>query len=181
MYDYIIGITFGSIAAEFVADGMEGFTRAMIGMIVYTIFTIFLSKLAQKSPPARKVIDGQPVILYENDCLYNKELKKAKMDIDEFLMECRIGGYFNLYDLELVVLETNGTLSFLPKEKNRPTQVNDLDVKIQDVKIPMILIKEGKVLEENLKKINKDTSWLHSTLNNQGGKTKRSFINVSRR
>lgn len=168
MYDYIIGITFGSIAGEFISDGMKSFPRAMTGLIIYTIFTVVLSRITQKSPRSRKIVDGKAVIIYENDTIYDKELEKAKMDIDEFLMQCRIAGYFNLYDLEMIVLETSGDFSFLPKEKNRPSQVGDLGIKIQDVSQPMILVKEGHVYTDNLVKINKDPLWLENTVKNAG-------------
>lgn len=166
MYDYIIGITFGSIAADFIMEGFSGFLRAVIGMSIYTIFTILLSYITRKSTRSRRLIDGQAVVLYENDCLYNKELDKAKMDIDEFLMDCRIAGYFNLHELDTIILETNGRLSFFPKEKNRPAQVGDLGVKVQDVKPPSVLVKEGEIHQDNLKKINKDTTWLENTIKN---------------
>lgn len=166
MYDYIIGITIGSIAAELVMEGFSGLVRAVTGMFIYTIFTILLSYIARKSARSRKLIDGQPVVLYENDCLYNKELDKAKMDIDEFLMDCRIAGYFNLQELDTIILETNGRLSFYPKEKNRPAQVGDLGIKIQDVKPPSILVKQGEIQQDNLKKINKDMTWLENTMKN---------------
>lgn len=166
MYDYIIGITFGSIAADFIMEGFSSFLRAVIGMSIYTIFTILLSYIARKSVRSRRLIDGQAVVLYENDCLYNKELDKAKMDIDEFLMDCRIAGYFNLQELDTIILETNGRLSFFPKEKNRPAQVGDLGIKVQDVKPPSVLVKEGEIHQDNLKKINKDTTWLENTIKN---------------
>jgi uncharacterized membrane protein YcaP (DUF421 family) len=166
MYDYIIGITFGSIAADFIMEGFSGFLRAVIGMSIYTIFTILLSYITRKNTRSRRLIDGQAVVLYENDCLYNKELDKAKMDIDEFLMDCRIAGYFNLQELDTIILETNGRLSFFPKEKNRPAQVGDLGVKVQGVKPPSVLIKEGEIHLDNLKKINKDTTWLENTIKN---------------
>lgn len=166
MYDYIIGITFGSIAAELIMGGFSSLLRAVTGMIIYTIFTVLLSYLSRKSVRSRRIIDGQAVVLYENDCLYNKELDKAKMDIDEFLMDCRIAGYFNLKELDTIILETNGSLSFLPKEQNRSAQVGDLGIKVQNVKPPSILVKEGNVHQDNLKKINKDMQWFENTIKN---------------
>lgn len=160
MFDYIIGITIGSVASEFIMGGYKNFDRPLLGMIVYALSTIIISYFARKSQKARSIIDGKPIILYENDCIYNKQLDKAKIDIDEFLMQCRINGYFNLEELQLIVLETNGNLSFLPKEKNRPMQVKDTNNHIENSKIPMILVKEGKIYTENLSKIQKDEKWV---------------------
>lgn len=170
LFDYIIGITIGSIASEFVMGGYEDYPRPLIAMIVYAIFTVCISWLARHSIKSRKFIDGHAIVLYENNCLYNEQLDKAKLDIDEFLMQCRINGYFNLNELELVVLETNGNLSFMPKEKFRPAQLGDLQVKVQEVTPPTVLVKEGVVFEKHLTQINKDKHWLENTLHNAGTK-----------
>lgn len=167
MFDYIIGITIGSVASEFIMGGYKEFDRPLLGMVVYAFATIIISYLARKSQKARRVIDGKPIILYENDSIYNKQLDKAKLDIDEFLMQCRINGYFNLEELQLVVLETNGNLSFLPKEKNRPMQLKDTNNHITNGKIPIILIKEGNIYFENLEKVQHDEHWLYTTIKNQ--------------
>lgn len=116
MYDYINGITIGSIASELVMAGADNILQPLIAMIVYAIVIICLSKITGKSLKLRKIIDGYAVILYENDQIYFNELKKAKVDLDEFLMQCRIAGYFNLNELQTVVLESNGRFSFFQKK-----------------------------------------------------------------
>jgi len=120
MYDYINGITIGSIASELVMAGVDNILQPLVAMIVYAIVIICLSKITEKSLKLRKIIDGYAVVLYENDQIYFNELKKAKVDLDEFLMQCRIAGYFNLNELQTVVLESNGRFSFFPKERYRP-------------------------------------------------------------
>ncbi|WP_027088722.1 DUF421 domain-containing protein [Thomasclavelia saccharogumia] len=168
MYDYINGITIGSIASELVMGGFDNILQPLIAMIVYAIVIITLSKLAASSLKLRKIIDGEAVVLYENNQIYNEELEKAKLDIDEFLMQCRIAGYFNLNELQTVVLETNGSFSFFPKEKYRPVVVDDLNIKINKVKLPTVLVKEGKIFYENLKTIGQNEKWLENELNVQG-------------
>ena len=106
MYDYINGITIGSIASELVMAGVDNILQPLVAMIVYAIVIICLSKITEKSLKLRKIIDGYAVVLYENDQIYFNELKKAKVDLDEFLMQCRIAGYFNLNELQTVVLES---------------------------------------------------------------------------
>ncbi|MEY8676255.1 YetF domain-containing protein [Thomasclavelia cocleata] len=168
MYDYINGITIGSIASELVMGGFDNILQPLIAMIVYAIVIIFLSKAAASSLKLRKLIDGQAVILYENDQIYNEELEKAKLDLDEFLMQCRIAGYFNLNELQTVLLETNGSFSFFPKEKYRPAVVNDLNITINKVKLPTVLIKQGIIFHDNLNIIGQDETWLENELNVRG-------------
>lgn len=168
MFDYIIGITIGSIAAEIAMNDLSKSLRLFIAMIVYALITVLISVLCVHSQKVRTFIDGSSIILYENDMIYNKQLRKAKLDIDEFLMQCRIRGYFDLKELKMIVLEVNGNLSFYPKEKYRPTVVDDLNLEIKPGALPIILIKEGNVFKDNLKKINKDEKWLSNTIDNMG-------------
>lgn len=168
MYDYINGITIGSIASELVMGGFDNILQPLIAMVVYAIVIILLSKAACSSLKLRKLIDGQAVVLYENNQIYNEELEKAKLDLDEFLMQCRIAGYFNLNELQTVVLETNGSFSFFPKEKYRPAVVNDLNITINKVKLPTILVKQGIIFHDNLSMIGQDEKWLEGELNVRG-------------
>lgn len=164
MYDYINGITIGSIASELAIGEFDDFLQPLIAMFIYGILIILLSKLTRNSLKIRKLIDGQAVVLYENDKIYYQELKKAKLDLDEFLMQCRIAGYFKLKELALVILETNGRLSFYPKQQYQQVTAEDLNLKITPIKLPSLLIKEGKIIYENLNLINRDTQWLEREL-----------------
>lgn len=164
MYDYINGITIGSIASELAIGEFDDFLQPLIAMLIYGILIILLSKLTRNSLKIRNLIDGQAVVLYENDKIYYQELKKAKLDLDEFLMQCRIAGYFKLKELSLVILETNGRLSFYPKQQYQQVTAEDLNLKITPIKLPSLLIKEGKIIYENLNLINRDTQWLEREL-----------------
>lgn len=164
MYDYINGITIGSIASELAIGEFDDFLQPLIAMLIYGILIILLSKLTRNSLKIRKLIDGQAVVLYENDKIYYQELKKAKLDLDEFLMQCRIAGYFKLKELALVILETNGRLSFYPKQQYQQVTAEDLNLKITPIELPSLLIKEGKIIYENLNLINQDTQWLEREL-----------------
>lgn len=92
MFDYINGITIGSIAAEMAVDLEGNFLKPLLAMVVYAAFVILLSKISQKSIPFRRLINGKAIMLYQNGTIYNENLRKAKMDVDEFLVECRVNG-----------------------------------------------------------------------------------------
>ncbi|MBM6799000.1 DUF421 domain-containing protein, partial [Coprobacillus cateniformis] len=80
MYDYIIGITIGSIASEMVVlDDFNNMLRPLTGMIIYALFTIILSLLSRSSLAIRKFIEGNPITLYENNKIDSTALAKARM------------------------------------------------------------------------------------------------------
>lgn len=168
MYDYIIGITIGSIASELSVSSFQNCLQSIIAMLIFGLTTCLLSYITRISKPIRTFIEGHPIVLYEHDQLNCQALKISKLDIDEFLMICRVNGYFNLADLEMIILETNGRFSFYPKTSARVVQYEDLRMKSHDEYRPVELIKEGAILKDNLKLIEKDKTWLEQQLKVKG-------------
>ena len=84
-------------------------------MIVSTLVAIFISFISAKILPVRRIIEGKSVILYDNGKIFRGNFKKMNLDLNEFLMQCRVNGYFNLADLQTVILEANGKMSFYQK------------------------------------------------------------------
>lgn len=167
MFDYINGITIGSIAAEMATDLEGNFLKPLLAMIVYTAFVILLSKISQKSVVLRRLINGKAIMIYQNGHIYNENLRKAKMDIDEFLVECRINGYFDLSQVESAVLEPNGKISFLPVSEERPATPKDLGIKPTQEELFANIVVDGHIMEHNLKHVGKDRNWLDQQLDGQ--------------
>ena len=167
MFDYITSITIGSIAAEMATSLEDNFLEPLVAMVIYAIGAILVSYIALHSIKARRFISGTTLILYDNGKLFSKNLKKAKMDMNEFLMQCRTNGYFNLSDIQTAMLEANGKISFIPNSLKRPATPEDLSLNPkQDFLVTNIII-DGKVLEENLKNTGNNLKWLHDNLEKQ--------------
>lgn len=94
MFDYIIGITIGSIAAEMSTALESDFMQPVVAMAVYAVVSIIISILSYKSLKLRRIISGNSLILLDNGELYRDNLKKAKLDLNEFLMQCRTSRIF---------------------------------------------------------------------------------------
>lgn len=170
MFDYIIGITFGSIAAEMSTALEDDYKSPLVAMAVYAIFSLALSFISEKSYIGRKIIAGKPVILINNGEISEKNLRKAKIDMSELLVQCRVNGYFDISKIETAVLEGNGKISFLPKAAERPITPNDLGLKPKDEYMVANLIIDGNVMENNLKHSGKNEKWLNSQLSANGVK-----------
>lgn len=167
MFDYITSITIGSIAAEMATSLENDFTEPLVAMIIYAIGAIAISILGNHSIKARRIISSPTLILYDNSKIYFKNLKKAKMDINEFLMQCRTNGYFNLSDIQTAILEPNGKISFIPNSLKRPATPEDLSLNAKQEFLVTNIIIDGKVLEENLKNTGNNLKWLHDNLEKQ--------------
>ena len=95
MFDYINGITIGNIAAEMATSIEDDFVHPMSAMVVYALAAIFLSWISSKSIRARHFLSGKPMILLDNGRLFEKNFKKSKIDLNEFLTQCRVNGFLN--------------------------------------------------------------------------------------
>lgn len=167
MFDYINGITIGSIAAEMATD-LEKFEQPLIAMVVYSLIVIAISYASNKSIKVRRFIEGKPLILMDNDQIFYKNLQKARVDVDEFLCQCRNSGYFDISQIQSIILESNGKFSILPKADYRPSTPKDLQLNVAAEAMLSTVIIDGKIMKENLKHTGNDEKWLLSQLKSQG-------------
>lgn len=166
-FDYINSITIGSIAAELATD-LEAWYRPLAAMIIYGLATWLVHVVSCKSISARCFLGGRAAILMENGVIYKEELNQASIDLNEFLAQARIAGYFDLNEIESAILETSGQISFLPKSLNRPASPEDLELQPEPVSIWTDLIIDGVLQQENLKKSGYDAIWLKGQLHQKG-------------
>ncbi|MEG2003105.1 MAG: DUF421 domain-containing protein [Clostridia bacterium] len=164
MFDYINGISIGSIAAEFATSEGREMLKALVAMIIYAFFTLALSFLTDKSVKLRGFVAGKPYTLLKSGKFYRNNFKKCKLDINEFVVQCRVNGYFNLSDIDTAIFESNGRISFLPQTSKSPATPTSMNISIEQELIPINVIEDGKILEDNLKSIGFDLNWLKSTL-----------------
>lgn len=168
LFDYVNGITIGSIAADLAFSENEEILSRLVAMIVYGLVTLLISFLTDKSITARKIITGKPYVLVDGGKLCYKNFKKARLDMNEFLMKCRNNGYFDLSQIHTAVLEPNGKVSFIPTALNKPVTASDIKALPQQETILVNVVIDGKIMEETLKTVGKDKSWLLSTLRSSG-------------
>lgn len=165
--DYITGITIGSIAAELATD-LENMWKPLAAMGVYVLLTWLLSLIGKRAARSRKFLDGTPTIIMQNGKLYRSNMKKAKLDLSEFMVMCREQGYFNLADIHTAVFEYNGKLTILPVSKKRPVTPEDMKLSPEQETLSTEVIMDGRILEENLKRMGLNAAWLDKQLRTQG-------------
>ena len=165
-FDYITVITIGSIAAE-LATELEAPWKPLIAMIIYGLVALGLTILAHKFPKTRKYVNGTPTIVMDNGKLYRENMKKAKLELSEFMVLCRQEGYFNLNDIQTAVFEYNGRITILPKSEKRPLTPEDMNITPEKAEICTEIIMDGRILHENLKRLGLDLTWLDKQLKKQ--------------
>lgn len=167
MFDYINGITIGSIAAELATD-LENWHQSLTALILYGLITFTIDYLCDKSIKLRRIIEGHSIIIYDKGLLYEKNLTRSHMDVDEFLTLCRCQGYFDLQDIQTAIIEPNGKISILPKATKRPATPEDLGLNpTQDYPLASVII-DGKIIYGNLSSTGTNEIWLKKQLHANG-------------
>jgi len=168
MFDYVSSITLGSIAGELAVQSTDSILKPLTSMAVFGIIAFIISYITCKSIVLRRFFEGKAILLYQDGQIYEKNLLKAKLDVDEFLSLCRINGYFDLSEVHTVYLEANGNLSVLPLSKYRPATPADHGLNpAQSTPLPNVII-DGKIMHYNLKLTGRDEKWLLKRLKASG-------------
>ena len=128
---------------------------------------LILSALSLKSIRFRKLLCGKPVILIENGNILQNNLRKTRVTIDELTGHLREKEVLDLRAVQYAILETNGNLSVFPYPKEKPASARDAGVQAQKQYLPITVVSDGKLLQENLIKAKKDTRWVQRVLREQ--------------
>ncbi len=168
VFEYIIGITIGSIAAEGSLNLDYPLINSIVVMTIYVIIVFVMSFLTLKSMLVRRIFTGIPTVLIEKGKIIESGLRKCMLDINDLLEECRNKGYFDLNQLDYAIMETSGKVSFLPKSEYRPLKGKDIDVYPPYEGILTNVIVDRQIQLKALKGLNKDVRWLLKTLKKQG-------------
>lgn len=168
LFDYIIGISIGSIAASLSVDDSIHYVDGVLAIAVYGGMSFLISILTNKSIVLRRFFTGKPLILMNKGKIMYDNLKKGKLDINDFLQLARENGYYDISEINCSILEPSGKVSFLPKSKYMPITPNDSNLKVSENGLVSNLLIDGKIMHANLKHIGKDEKWLVTRLNNMG-------------
>lgn len=168
LFDYIVGITIGSIAADISLDLEKNLIEGIVSLLLYGIIAFLIAKVTMKSILARRFFTGVPTILMERGKIIESGLKKSKIDINDLLAEARVAGYFDIGEIECAIMEINGTISFMKKDKEKTVTKNDMKIKPKKDGMTANVIIDTKYMENNILAIDKDKEWLDHELKVQG-------------
>lgn len=163
-FDYIIGISIGSIAAAMATSQEIEYLHGFLGMFVYSAIAVLISLLTNKSMRFRRFINGRAYYLIYKGKILDKNLSKVKYDVNDLLAEARFAGYFNIADIEYAVMESSGRVSFMPIAKKTVIVQEDMNIEKPQENLVANVIIDGKVMFENLKTTGLDEVWLKSKL-----------------
>jgi len=166
-FNYITGITIGSIAADIGGESETPFFNGLTSLVWWSFLTFLVGYLGLKSSKVRVIIDGEPIIVIKEGKIFEEELKKSRLNMDDLSMLLREQNVFSVQDVANATFEPNGKLSIMLKPENQPVTKKDQNVlTVKPMYIPMELVVDGKVVEKNLKESGISKEWLKNQLIN---------------
>ena len=162
--EFVVTMLLANLAAVPMQETGIPLLAGLIPILVVLSMELLLSVLVYHSVHARRLLCGKPVILMENGRLLQDNMKKTRITPDELTEFARMEGITDLSGVKYAILETGGQISILPYTKYKPACAKDAGVKVEDAQLPVTVISDGHVLNENLPKLGKPRAWVDEEL-----------------
>ncbi len=159
-FDLVITLLLAEVASIPMENNNVPLLYGIASITGLVLMQTLISYLALKSRKISRFFSGQPSILINKGQIDYKALKKERISIDEIFEQLRVQGYFNIKDVQYAILETDGNLSIVPSPSYEDNQFKEF----KHLPIPMII--DGKIINDSLKTMKKDISWLWDILSN---------------
>lgn len=167
-FDYVTGITVGSIAASLSTDLSLRPITLWAGLLSWMVFALLLEFVVVKNRRLHKILDGEATVIIQNGKILEHNLGKVQLPVDTLMGELRAKDIFDLEEVEFALMETDGKLSVLKKSQYLPVTAKDLNLQTSYKGLATELIIEGKIIYQNLTQVGKDLTWLQQELKKQG-------------
>ncbi|MEZ3421174.1 MAG: DUF421 domain-containing protein [Eubacterium sp.] len=177
-FDYVVAITIGSIAAEMSTNIDMEWWKGVTAMVIYALLDIIFTVISQKSTAARLIITGSPIVLIYQGKIYKRNLRKARIELNDLLTSARTAGYFNISDVNYAIMETTGNISFMPVPLKRPLNPKDFNFAPENEGLSVNVIMDGKIMEDDLADAGIDRSELINRVKSQEKDIKNIFLGV---
>lgn len=168
IFDLVVSVMIAEIAVFSIEDPDMPLVKGIVPMLLLVMAQILTSFISLKSKSFRDLIDGKPSIIIEKGKINEREMKRQRYNFDDLLTQLREKNITNIADVEFAVLETTGKLSVQKKIEKEPVTPQDLGLRIVPTGLPLPVIVDGEVLDENLEKLGKTRLWLKQRLKEFG-------------
>ena len=174
--EFIVASLIADLAANPLQDIGMPLLNGLIPIVTLFCCEMAVSTLTMRSIRLRAFLFGKPSLLIEHGCIRQREMSRNRFTLDELLQELRALGVRDIAAIEYAFLETNGKLSVLQYAGSMPPSAADLNVAVENCGFPHILISDGRLIRENLRKSGFEESWLMEQIRPYGGKIAEIFL-----
>lgn len=175
-FELVISIMIADLASIPMTESGIPIQNGIIPILGLLVMHLLISALNMKSIRAREIICGKPRILIYRGKIDEKALVKERFTINELEERLRGNNISSLGDVEYAILETSGGLTVIPKPNKRNTVPEDFGIEPEYEGIPYDLVIDGVIMEDNLKAIGKNYTWLKNEVSKFGINPKQALI-----
>lgn len=173
-FNFASAIAIGSVAGNLAFNDDLSILNGIVSLIGWSLLTLLSGRIVIKSKKARKLLNGEPLIIIKNGKILEKPLRRVNLDIDTLIALLRQENIFSITEVEYAIFETTGKLSVMKKDTKQPVKEGDMNsINPQKKLLPTIreVVSDGVINEDNLEKLNLNTAWLNQQLRQAGIKT----------
>ncbi len=167
-YELVIAIMIAELAVIPMQDRDIPLINGVIAISTLLFIQVTFSVISLRSLNIRSFLDGRYTLIIANGVIQEKEMRKARYNLDELLEQLRLKSIFDIGDVEFAILETSGELSVLLKSQKRTVIPKDLQIETNYEGLPSMVIMDGKVMDSELKKSQLTEAWLRVELEKHG-------------
>lgn len=165
--EFVVTMLVANLAAIPMQDSAIPLYSGLVPILTVLGVELVLSWLTLKSVRARELLCGKPVIVIDNGKVLPDNLRAARVTLDELTSRLRQKDVLDITTVQFAILETNGTISVFPYAKDSPASAADAGVKAKEKELPVTLVSDGQILNDNLRALGLDEKWLHRELEKQ--------------
>lgn len=174
--EFVVTMLVANLACVPIENPGDSLLRGILPILTVLILEYFLSMASLKNLKFRKLLCGKPVILIENGHIIQKNLKKTRVTLDELTGHLREKDILDPRTVQYAILETNGNLSVFPYPKEVPASAREAGIQVSSRQLPITLISDGRLLEDNLTAAGKDRLWVEKILQQRNATQQDTFL-----
>lgn len=163
-FELVLTLTIADLATIPMGDLSIPILHGIVPLFTLSLVHFILVYFSKKSHSLSKIISGKPIIIINPNGLDWESLNLLKLSPDDVFGAIRSKGYFKLEQIEYAIMETNGQINVLPKADYAPVTNKDLKIKAETEGIPITIVSEGSILQENLKLAKVEESFVDKIL-----------------
>jgi len=117
-FDFVLLLIIGEATQQALLGDDFSVTNAALIIVTLVVIDIGLSLVKERSPKLARFIDGMPMIIVENGQVLKARLNKVRLAEEDLLEAARTThGLERMDQIKYAILEKNGAISIIPKEK----------------------------------------------------------------
>lgn len=168
LFEYITGISIGSIAATMSLDLKSTWYISIISLVVWAAVSLLFEYLPMKSKFVRDLVGGKGTVLIQEGKILEDNLTKEKLTADELLERLRSKNAFSASDVEFAVMEPSGEINILLKKENQPLTSKHLGLQVAPERESQTVIIDGVIMDDPLANAGFNRGWLDAELEKLG-------------